>query len=93
MVTIHQDYSTFKNRYFQISCLLLFFLGIPYFLDPNRLPVPVKVEKSFVFHRSVEGSGAHKPHLLKLEGWVDKPVTYTGDKVLVSVRLDNNSGR
>ena len=28
-----------------------------------------------------------------MEAYVDKPVTYTGDKVTLFVKLNNNSGR
>eukprot|EP01114_Cavostelium_apophysatum_P009796 TRINITY_DN2305_c0_g1_i1.p1 TRINITY_DN2305_c0_g1~~TRINITY_DN2305_c0_g1_i1.p1 ORF type:complete len:1192 (-),score=409.72 TRINITY_DN2305_c0_g1_i1:47-3622(-) len=76
-----------------IKCVQHLRVGIPYFLDPNRIPSPTRVEKSFVFHRAVDGPDSARPHVLKLEGWVDKPVTFSGDKLDVSVRIDNNSGR
>eukprot|EP01117_Protostelium_nocturnum_P004541 TRINITY_DN163_c0_g1_i1.p1 TRINITY_DN163_c0_g1~~TRINITY_DN163_c0_g1_i1.p1 ORF type:complete len:1141 (-),score=466.52 TRINITY_DN163_c0_g1_i1:95-3517(-) len=65
-------------------------IGIPYCIDPLKSPVVYKNEKKFVIHHNHGRSGSS---LLKLEASVDKPVTFTGDKLNVHVSVENYSGR
>ncbi|PRP86956.1 hypothetical protein PROFUN_04966 [Planoprotostelium fungivorum] len=65
-------------------------IGIPYFVDPEKPPIIHRNEKKFVIHHR---STAEGNALLKLEASVDKPVTFTGDKLAITVNLENYSGR
>lgn len=75
-----------------IRCIQHIRVGLPYVVDPERAPQLLSEEKSFLIHHRVE-DGTNRAHTLKLEGWVDKPVTYSGDKITIHCCLTNNSGR
>lgn len=66
-------------------------VGLPYVIDPDRPKSTFKNEKSFIIH-SHNTTGIGK-HVLYMEAYVDRPVTYTGDKITVFLKVNNNSGR
>jgi len=74
-----------------IRCVQHLRIGLPYVIDPSRVPSILKNEKSFLIHN--HQASAPGKHVLQMEAFVDKPVTYTGDKITVFLKVNNNSGR
>src|SRR6185437_2853456 len=84
------------SQHVRVGMQLLFIhsnilLGLPYVINLLTPPQIYPAEKTFLIHHHTHDYG--KPPVLALKGFVDKPVTYTGDKLAVDITCDNNSGR
>jgi len=67
-------------------------IGLPYVIDPLSKPTSVVEEKHFLLH-SHTGTDESAKHTLRVEAGLDKSVTFSGDKMLLHIKIRNNSGK
>lgn len=78
-----------KNKYFNF--LNKSKKGFPYIIDPERPPRVFTSEKSFLIHGATNPSITKKKVSVQLI--VSRFISFSGDTILLDVKLNNNSGK
>jgi hypothetical protein len=70
----------------QMPCLLVNppYIGIPYFVDPERIPITYRNEKSFLFHHVANTQG--KEQTLLMEAMLRQQTEYFNLKITLAIQ-------